>query len=390
MSRKTKLHLELNGEHMTLRIILVGFALLIAVIAFGSGIREALAPKTGWQQIEPAKSETGIAQDFMLYYNIGQSQRSASAEEKALSAMLGQTLDEAYRRLSNVPAEGYVNLYTLNSQPNTAIAVDPLLYAAFQQVAASGSRLPYFAPLLGMYRSLYSCTYDEEAKQFDPRYDREQEAFVREIAGFAMDPEAVQVKLLPENTLRLEVSPAYLEYARQNDVTDFVDFGELLNAFLCDALADEMAEQGLVNGYVTSFDGYTRVLCPEQFGLNLLDFQNGKRTLLGTALYQGPCSLVSCRSFPTMEQDQLRYYGYSDGSVLGPYLNEQGALNAACASLTTRSETLSVAQLALRTLDAYAGTDTAFYALDDLSWVSTQDGQIHYHGEGFRPAASGR
>ena len=87
-----------------------------------------------------------------------------------------------------------------------------------------------------------------------------------------------------------------------------------------------------------------------------------------------------------MEQDQLRYYSYSDGSVLGPYLNEQGELNTACASLSSRSETLSAAELALRTLDAYARTDTAFYALDDLSWVSTRDGEIHYHGDGFQRA----
>ena len=208
---RPKQRVELTTEKLALRLMIVGIAILVASLAFSGVVNSLVSTQTGWQQVEPANPETGIAQDFILCYNIGQTDMAASAELKAVSAHYGETLDHGYRVLSNVPVENYVNLYTLNSQPNTAVAVDPLLYAAFQTL--EDSRLVYFAPLLEQYRSLFACSYDEEAEKFDPARTPELAQFAAEITRFAMDPESVQVKLLPENTLRLEVSPEDLDYA---------------------------------------------------------------------------------------------------------------------------------------------------------------------------------
>lgn len=381
---RPKQRVELTTGKIAMRLMIVGIAILVASLAFSGVVNSLVSTQAGWQQVEPANPETGIAQDFILCYNIGQTDMAASAELKAVSAHYGETLDYAYRVLSNAPIENYVNLYTLNSQPNTAVAVDPLLYAAFQTL--QDSRLVYFAPMLEQYRSLFACSYDEEAEKFDPAHTPELAQFAAEIARFAMDPESVQVKLLPENTLRLEVSPEYLDYARENGVESFVDLGLLLNAFLCDAVADRLTEQGYVNGYVTSFDGFSRAMCAEEFGLNVFDLAEGEARQLATALYDGPCTVVSCRSFPVLDKDSVNYYTYADGTVLSPYLNDSGLLHAACASLNTLSRELTTAQLAIRTLEAYAGPDAAFPGLEDVSWVSGDAGQVTYHGTDFRSA----
>ncbi|MGM9605527.1 MAG: hypothetical protein ACI3XG_10755 [Faecousia sp.] len=381
---RPKKKVELQEGNITLRLLCVGVAIVVAALAFGAVINGLVSTQTGWQEIEPANPETGIAQDFLLCYNIGQSDQAASAELKAVSAHYSEALDHAYRVLSNVEQEPYVNLYTLNRQPNTDITVDPLLYEAFSQVEASGSRLPYFAPLTEQYFSLFACTYDEEAEKFDPARSEEVAQFAQEIAAFANDPEAVQVKLLPDCQLRLEVSEEYLAYARENGLESFVDFGFLLNAFLCDAVADTLEEQGYVNGYLASFDGYTRALCSEEFGLNVFDRVEGQTRQLGTVLYDGPAAIVSCRSFPILDKDSVIYYTYSDGTVLAPYLNEQGRLHTAAASLSTLSKSDSVAALALRTLAAYAGEDSTFSALDEVSWVSGANQQIALHGTDFQ------
>lgn len=380
---RPKTKLELNEGHFSLRLVGVAVFIAIAALAFGIGINDLLRTQTGWQQVEASASKTGIAQEFALCYNIGQTETDAKAELRGVSACYSETLDRAYRVLSNTPREGYVNLSDLNAQPNTAIAVDPLLYAAFQTVEASGSRLPYFAPLLGQYWSLFACANDQEAESFDPDRSEEAAQFAAEVAGFAQDPEAVQVKLLPGNTLRLEVSPAYLDYARENELDSFVDLGLLLNAFICDAVADALEAGGYTNGYVTSFDGFTRALCKEEFGLNVFDLKEGSPAQLGTALYDGPGTVVSCRAFPVLYQDEGNYFTYSDGTVVPPYLNHRGRLHAACASLNTFSSSHSAGALALLTLAAYAGEDSGFPTLEAVSWVSGENGQIHFHGEDF-------
>lgn len=383
---RPKQRIELSTEKLSLRIMLFGIAILVACLAFSGVINGLIATPTGWQQITPSDSQTGADQDFLLCYNIGQTELSAKNEVKALSKLYGEVMDHGCRALSNVPYEGYVNLSNLNSQPNTAVAVDPVLYKAFQTIEQSGSRMVYFAPLMEMYHGLFSCGNDEDAAQFDPAKSQELSEFAEEIAAFALDPEAVQMRLLPENTLRLEVSPEYLDYARENELDSFVDLGLLRNAFLCDAVADELEKQGYVNGYLTSFDGFTRALCREEFGLNILDIQQGQGLQVDTALYQGPCTVVSCRSFPVMEMDQVNYYTYEDGSIRAPYINDRGRLNSACASLNTLSRELSAGELAIRTLEAYAGTDPAFPSLEDLSWVSGGNNTATYHGEDFKPA----
>lgn len=383
---RPKTRLEVNDEHLTIRVVCVVVSITVAALAFGVALNSVFSTKTGWQQIEPVDHETGIAQDFLLYYHIGQSDQSPRDELRAVSSGYSKAIDHAYRVLSNVEQEGYVNLKTLNSRPNTDITVDPLLYDAFAQVDATGSRLPYFAPLIEQYHSLFACGDDAQAAYFDPERSETAAQFAGEIAAFANDPEAVQVRLQPDYTLRLEVSQEYLDYARENEVDSFVDFGILLNAFLCDAVANTLEEQGCVNGYITSFDGFTRAMCTDEFGLNVLDLVQGQACQLGTVLYNTPGAIVSCRSFPVLEKDAVNYYSYSDGSICAPYLNDRGLLRTACASLNTFSGELSTAQLALRTLAAYAGEDEGFSSLEDLSWVAGSNQQILLHGDAFRLA----
>ena len=380
---RPKQKLELRDGNYTMRLICLGVAITVAVLAFAAVLNGLLQPKTGWQQVEATNSQTGAGQDFLLCYNIGQTSMDAEQEQKSLISNYSRLLDQGYGVLSSTEQEGYVNLYTLNQQPNTALTVDDVLYQALKTAEASGSRMIYFAPLMGQYRSLFACTYDQEAELFDPARSEEAAAFVREIAAFAADPEAVQVRLLPENTVRLEISPEYLAYARENQVESFVDFGILMNAFLCDAVADGLAEQGFVNGYVTSFDGFTRALCSDEFGLNVFDQAEGRPQQLGTVTYHAPGAVVSCRAFPILDKDSVNYYTYSDGTVLAPYLNDRGELHCAAASLNTFSAALTVGELALRTLTAYAGDDPDFGSLEDLSWVAGQDQQIILHGDEF-------
>lgn len=378
--------IELNGKNVPLRVVLMIAALALAVVSFGTFLSDLMNVEAGWSVVEPTDPKTLAYQDFVLSYNLGAGEESAKSEQKAISALFTQTLDEASSALSRYQLEGANNLYTLNAQPNTDITVSPVLYHAFELL--QGCRYIYCAPMMDRYDSVFTSTYDEEAELYDPAKDEPTARFVREVAVFAADPEAIQVKLLADNTLRLEVSQEYLDYAQENEIGCLVDLGLLRNAFLCDAVADGMAEAGYRNGVVSTLDGYTRNLYEDEFALNLFDYEDGAAKVLGAVSYVSPAALVSFRAFPAVEDyDDTRFYRYADGTMVTPFLGSNGLSGSVCASLTTLSYDDAVAPLAIRTLEAFSGIgeeNANFDSLNDLSWASTQKGEITLHGDAFQ------
>lgn len=378
--------IELNEKNVPLRIVLMIAALALAVVSFGSFISDLLDVEAGWSTVEPTDPKTLAYQDFVLSYDLGAGELSAKNEQKAVSALFTETLDESYYALSRYQQEGVNNLYTLNAQPNTDIVVSPVLYRAFELLA--DCRYVYYAPLMDRYNSVFTSTYDEEAELYDPAKDEPTAVFAREVAAFAVDPDFIQVKLLGDNTLRLEVSQEYLDYAQEYEIGCFVDLGLLRNAFLCDEVADALTEAGYCNGVVSTLDGYTRNLYQDEFALNLFDYVDGTAKNLGAVAYQSPASLVSFRAFPVVEDyDDTRFYLYADGTVVNPFLGETGLPSPVCASLTTLGSDDAVAPLAIRTLEAFCADgdeEAAFESLNDLSWASTGSGEIKLHGDAFR------
>lgn len=378
-----KERLEVSQEHMTLRLLALGAALLVAALSFGYGINNMLQAPTGWQTVEAGSSKTGITQYFTLNYNIGADGGNATKERKAVSAIYTQSLDHAYLVLSNREDSQYTGLAALNASPNQEITVDPLLYAALRTVEETGTRQPYFAPLFEHYNSLFTADSDEAAAEWDPDLTEWVGEYVRELAAYANDPAMVQVTLLPENRVRLDVSEEYLAYAKENELTTFVDFGYLLNAFLCDAAADALAENGYTGGILSSFDGYVRALCGDALAVSLYDLADGKIVRVGEAVYHGPAALVVCRCFPLNPMDQSNYHCYADGIIRAPYVGRDGMLRAAVSSLTALDRQGSAAALALKATEAFAGETLDEAMLEEISYIVTDHGEIHTSGSDF-------
>lgn len=378
-----KVQLEVSQEHMTLRLLGLGAALLVAALAFGYAINNMLQAPAGWQTVEAGSSKTGITQYFTLNYNLGAAGGNATKERKAVSAIYTQALDHAYLVLSSRKDAQDAGLAALNASPNRKITVDPLLYAALRTVEEAGSRQPYFAPLTEHYHNLLTADSDEAAAQWDPDLTESVGEYVRELAAYANDPAMIQVTLLPGNRVRLDVSEEYLAYAEENEIVSFVDFGYLLNAFLCDAAADALVEQGYTNGILSSYDGYVRALCDEELAVSLYDLVDGKIVRTGEAVYHGPAALVVCRSFPLNPMDQSNYHCYADGTIRAPYVGRDGMLRAAASSLTALDRQGSAAALALKATEAFAGETLDEAMLEEISWIVTDHGQIRTAGSDF-------
>lgn len=383
--------IELPDRFPRRRLVAVVLLVLLAVTAFAFGVRSCLARQTGWQTIEGAGSDLSCRADFVLQYNIGADGADANAEYRALTNLWSEITVTAYRLFSaDVAPEGTINPAVLNAHPNEVLTVDGALYAALLSLEETGSRLPYLGILYAYADSLFAAADDVQASYYDPYVNDTMRAFAGKIAAYAQSEADVRLELLGENRVRLAVSDAYLQFAREEGVDRFFDFGWLKNAFVCDYLAGRLSDAGYTNGTVTSLDGFTRTLSEGEFGAHIFRLEGNTASRAGSFTYTGPMALCELRAFPVGAQEAGRFYLTKDGAIRSGYLAlSDGLCRTALPSLTVYAQNGRCADLAMAASRVYIGASFDEAALLSLcrragyACVFCQDGCVYYTQEGL-------
>jgi hypothetical protein len=227
--------IELSEKNVGLRLAIVAILILVAVISFGYGISQFLSVNAGWTEIEAdSAADTNISNEFVLMYELGSREdMSITAENKGIVALYTEVMEDAYQIFhTNAEIEGVKNLYYLNQHPNETVQVDQMLYQAFETVQKYDNRMIYLAPIYQYYNNLFGCEADAQTKDFDPYSNDALANEFKEIAAYAKDKYAICVELLGNQTVRLHVSEEYLQYINTNDITTYVDFAWMKNAFV--------------------------------------------------------------------------------------------------------------------------------------------------------------
>lgn len=366
---------QMDERHFSRRMIAFLLCLAVAVAALGYGVYSWLNTEPGWVTIE---ARGGCGPEFTFRYLFTQGGMEDTDRHRTLRNLFDRLTIQAYRQFSpaEVLEEG-TNLQYINAHPNQDVQVEPVLYQAFEQAQAYEDRSVYLGPLYGLYTDLAYSQDDGEARGYDPYESPEQAAFCQTVADFARDPAAVNVKLLGDNTLRLEVSPAYLSYAQDQGVETFLDFGWQRNAYIIDYFAMELASQGFTSGVLTSTDGFSRSLFagaePSLYSLYTWH-EEGRTVVAGQVQLDQIGGAADFRAFP-MPGQEGRCYVREDGQIRHPYVDlEDGLCRAAvpalvlyapdktCVQLMEQGRRLFIAQNLDRTALA-ALTGEGIYAL---------------------------
>ncbi len=349
---------ELSEKNVGPRLLLVVLLLAIGLTAIGYGIHTLLSKEPGWQEIEAdSRGEVNCGEEFVFLYQLGVSGISATAEHKALIMVYTEACEQAYKLFHSKQAfEGVNNVYYINQHPNQEIVVDPVLYQAFEKLQTTESRYLYLAPVWEQYNDIFSCTDDSQIVDFDPYTNSEVARAYEELAVFASDVAAVEIKLLDDNKVMLYVSDAYLEYAQENYITGFIDFAWMKNAFITDYLADTMLEKGYTKGSISSYDGFVRNLDNrgQTYSFHLFDVVDANIYQVATMEYSGARSIVNLRSFPINGLDRNRYYQLSNGEIRNAYLDVQdGFCRNSVNTLISYAEDKGCAEIALQIADIF-------------------------------------
>ncbi len=340
---------ELSESRIGLRLVLATLALLAGAATIAWAVSSALGAQTGWNRIQPTESKTPGASELTLFYDLGQGEESATAENKKLTALYAEAADSAYRLFSaDEEFDGVVNLRTLSKRPNEELELEPELYDALALILEKDEKRIYLGPLLEEYGGLFAAESEEEARLFDADSNPDVAEYFERVLAFVADG-SVRLELSNGNRARLCLSDAFLAYAEEMEIEKILDFGVCRSAFLMDTVAVRLREAGFTRGYLQSGEGFLCSLGRElPVSQPLYALENGAITEKGSREADGLCA-VTLRSFPVRSGE----YGYArlGGEYRHPYLDpETGRSSLIADSVYAESDGDSCASLLLELL----------------------------------------
>ncbi|MDE7249230.1 MAG: hypothetical protein K2N82_04945, partial [Lachnospiraceae bacterium] len=242
-------------------------------------------------------------------------------------------------------------------------------YRAFSLIRESGDRSLYLAPVYEQYDGLFHCAEEYQAAEYDPRMNQEVADYYKAISGFADDVRMIDLELMGENRICLRVADEYLDFASDNEITCFIDFYWMKNAFIADYLAEEILSAGYSRGCISSVDGFTRNLdhSGELYSYTFYDREDSMIYPAANVQYSGPSGIVYLHDY-ALNSAQTLFYAYPSGEIRTPYLDTRdGFCKSACTDLVCYSSELSCSEILLRMLPVYIADTLQKDSLDELA-----------------------
>lgn len=377
-------NIELSEDKAKIRFVLVIVFIGLAMIAFGIFITGLLTKDEGWYTINAETDYINCGSDFVFNYYVGSTEKDNTAEYKEVKKLYGELTVKGYRLFNRYDEfVGVNNVCYINNHPNEIIEIDEQLYKAFEKILQNDNRYLYMGALHSEYSALFFGNVESIfVEDKDPKINEEYASYFKKLADYAKDKTAINLELLGENKVKLVVSEEYLNYAKENEITVFIDFFRTKNAFIIDMLAEELNKAGFVKGSLSSCEGYIRNTdqSGENYSLNLFDKKENIVYNAAKMSYSKPMSIIALRSYSLSETDSLDFLFCTDGRVITPYIDiNDGIYKTATNNLYLYSQNMGCAELVMKALTFYISDN-----LDTENLVALQsEGVYSIYFDGF-------
>ncbi|MBE6934452.1 MAG: hypothetical protein E7462_05330 [Ruminococcaceae bacterium] len=349
---------EIDDKNRKWKLIAAAAFLVVGACFIAWGVKSCTTMEPGWQQIQAsAKVEETCAGDFVFFYLLGEDGKAVSTEQQEVTKVYTQCTTDAFQIFHETEVFGDVhNVAYLNQHVNEEVEVPRVLYEAFALLEKYENRGLYLAPLYQEYVNLFLCDGDWTAEAYDPDKNPEQDRYFSEILTYTSDEQAVRLELLGNNRVRLSVSEAYLQYAQEKEISVFIDFYWMKNAFIADYLAQQLTAAGYTKGTLSSYDGFSRNLdtTDGDYKLNLFDRVGKDVYLAGAMQYKNVMAAVSLRNYSTSELAVQLYYQWKDGTYTSCHISPvDGRSKSVMNDMTGYSYRLSCGEILMQMYPLY-------------------------------------
>ena len=375
-------HIEVTDKNRKPKLVLIVVLLALGVTLIATAITQILVTPPGWETIKvDGNADETCAGDFVFLYLLGDGDQAANLEQRDVTRVYSEAAKEAFQIFHEERLfDGVQNVAYLNQHPNEEVEVPKVLYDAFAMLHKFENRALYLAPIYREYVGMFLSGQDWYAKEYDPDQSKEQDTYFAEILAFTTDENAIKLALLGNNRVKLSVSEEYLQYAESKEITGFIDFYWMKNAFIVDYLAQKLTDAGYTKGTISSFDGFSRNLdvSERSYQLNIFD-RDGKAIYQAGALnYSGALAMVSLRNYPMSELAVQQYYQWEDGSYTSCHIDPADGRNkTAINDLTGYSRTLGCSEILMQLYPVYVAEELNIDVLSGVDTVYCKDQTIY-------------
>lgn len=375
--------IELSDKHIKPKVVILIASLLVFVGSMIALFYFLFRTESGWQNISISYGIVNSDKAISLNYKLGENGADPNVERRAIDANVKNTLVKSYELLdANNPYENMNNVHTLNESVNEEIVVDEFLYNSILE--ASNTYTFYLAPILQYYTSIINATNDSDARNFYPKTNNEIRQIFDEIAAYSNDRNHVKIIFSGNNKIKLYVSNEYLNFAKENDITNFIDFSWMRNAYILDYVSKGLIDSNLTNGYLTSADGYSVNLgVKEDMALNIYDYDNNVKNV-GKISFNGKMNYLSLRNFILNKNDN-KYIKYLDNDRITLFIDNLGNSSMASNYYVSMSNTKSLASLAINAEKVLIGSQIKKTELmTDANYYWLQNNKICYNKQDYK------
>lgn len=375
-------HIEVTDKNRKPKLVLIVVLLALGVTLIAMAITQILVTPPGWETIKvDGDADESCAGDFVFQYLLGDGEQAANLEQRDVTRVYSEAAKEAFQIFHEERLfDGVQNVAYLNQHPNEEVEIPKVLYDAFAMLQKYENRALYLAPIYREYVGMFLSGQDWYAKEYDPDQSEEQNTYFAEVLAFTTDENAVKLELLGNNRVKLSVSANYLQYAESKEITGFIDFYWMKNAFIVDYLAQKLTDAGYTKGTISSFDGFSRNLDASErsYHLNIFDRVGKEIYQAGALNYSGALAMVSLRNYPMSELAVQQYYQWEDGSYTSCHIDPaDGRSKTALNDLTGYSRTLGCGEILMQLYPVYVAEELNIDVLSGVDTVYCKDQTIY-------------
>lgn len=363
--------IEVTDKHRKPKLILIVALLALGVTLIVTAVSQFLTMQPGWQTIQADGSmEEHCGGDFSFLYLLGDSGKAANVEQRELKNIYSQATKDAFRIFHEEKMfDGVNNVAYLNRHPNETVQIPEILYKAFAALQKYENRALFLGPIYREYIGMFLSSGDWVAQDYDPDKDAEQSAYFEALLAFTKDENAIKLELLADNSVILHISQEYLAYAQEQQITSFIDFYWMKNAFIADYLAQQLTNAGFTKGTISSFDGFTRNLDAAARGYSVTVFDRKEHNIYPAGVLRDmrATASVALRNYPTSELAVQLYYRWNDGRYTSCHIDPaDGRSKSAINDLMGYSDTLGCAEILMQMYPVYVADALDIDALQSL------------------------